>query len=237
MKLDLTPNQAEPKDESQSGEYTPILIGEGKKYKDVQTADQALIAKDEFIERLKKENQEAREEIRKRLDLEEFLKEMKTTPKNEPVSASNQGEQKPTDERDIEAIINSKLSTLQNETVKANNEAKVVAQLTAKWGQNYSNKLVEKVRSLDLSDDLVKQMAQTNPNALIKILGLEETQPTTRNHAPPQNTRTSSGTVGSQKNQAYYSNMRRTEPKKFWSTATQSEMHKMARELGDDFYK
>ena len=234
--LNLNPDHSEPNLTDTDDKWEPTLVGEGKKYKDLRTAEAALIAKDEFIERLKQESQEARAEIKKRIDLEDFIKEMKATPKQPNESASNQGEQKPTDERDIETIINSKLSALQTETAKANNEAKVVAQLTAKWGDNYSNKLVEKVRSIGLSDDLVKQMAQTNPNALIKILGLDEAQPTTRNHAPPQNVKQGTSQVGSKKNHAYYTEMRRKEPKKFWSTATQSEMHKVARELGDEFY-
>lgn len=226
--------------------YKDHLVGEGKKFKDEEALARAKYEADLFIQKVTAENEEMRKELATRMTLEEFWEKTKTTQgKTNEDHGDNRREESEAQKiapkpEDIAEMVRRELSTEKTKAQKAENVEYVRSELTKTWGPNFQERLVRKAQELGSSVEFLGSMAETQPKAFLALMvGTPATgKPrTTDDYVPPRTTITTPSYSGDSRNFQYYEKMRKENPNQYWQPRTQNEMFKIARELGDAFYK
>lgn len=242
--------------------YVEALVGPGKKYKDIETLAKSVVDKDVFIETLKTESKQVREELNKRLTLEDFLD--KTAPKEQPNSSASKQvhNHEPVEREEIrepaprsasENIRPEQLQTMIKEIINAENTKSTRAtnidtvrmELEKTWGSNYVAQLQTKAKDLGVPTDFLDDMAARAPKAFLALVGVEESSKdrvdTSVINPPVGGKQTTfvenvSDHTNGIKNSAYYDRLRQTNPKEYFSSRVQVERHTNALKLGDKFF-
>lgn len=225
-------------------DYFTDLVGEGKKYTDQRAAGRALMEKDLFIERLKRENAGIRQELSSRAAIEDTLKKIdeKIQPRETPPNHGGDRvveQQAPTvDPQTLEAKIAELMNQRDTQRTLESNERAVQDRLRKVFGDNYQTHVSQKASELGVGTEFLSDLARRQPQAFFAILGVDENKPIDRQVVPPQATfRPTSGANG-MKTYSYYENIRKTNPSEYWKPAVQNEMFRQLEELGqEDFYK
>lgn len=225
------------------------LIGEGKKFKDVETAARSLLAKDAFIEQLKAENAQMRASLRGEQKIDEFLTKL-AAQNATPPKASNEGQ--PPENTDANQLNNTqppKGLTLtdveevflkrERERTEAQNLNTVLAKVKEAFGADYQTVLSAKAQELGMSADELLVEAKTRPAAFLKLVEADKVS-RPASGAPPRSQVNTSGFNAQnvpERTQAWYNKMRREiGDAKFFSPKIQNELHKDALRLGEAFF-
>lgn len=217
-------------------DFVADLVGEGKKYKDLNALAKAKIFADEHIKRLEAEAEERAKELDKRLVVEEMMAEIKAMAKApaqntnpEPKATSTTDEQVSKD--DIAKLVTSELMKLTEKQKQEQNLKQVADELTKVWGTDYSSALLRRSKELELTPEFMNQLASVNPKAFLRMV----VEPVTQlpNYTPPKGIRSDTKLTG-EKNYKYYQKIRKENPRLYASL--QMEMFKQAEKLGDSFY-
>lgn len=223
--------------------YFEALVGENKKYKDAPAAGRAIVEKDAFIEQLKRENAQFRDELKTKTSMEDFLTKIEasravpplnsTTQETTPVeTAPAKTEHKGLSQEDVERLLTEREVNRQKET----NLNKAKESLKQAFGANYSEVLKAKAAELGVSAEFLTSIAQTTPAALLTLVGADKA-PTMTNTLPNGSLRSSQPNAGTQgKKFADFEKIRKEDQRKYWSTAVQAEMHAEAQKQGEAFY-
>lgn len=216
------------------------FLGPDKKYKTEADVANALVEKDNFIERLKREAEEARQAARAApvndksqeiLDRLEALAKPPATERPAPSVTERVEAPKGLSESDIERVLAEREKRLK---AAANiNAAK--ADLKAKFGDKYSEVLTTVAKSNGLEVDDLETIAAKSPAALMKLFG--EIKPETP-FVPPassgQGDFTPSGAAHQKK--SYYDKLKTTNRNEYFSTRVQNQMYKDAMALKEEFH-
>lgn len=234
--------------------YFEEYVGEGKKYKDEIAAGRALIEKDLFIEQLKREAEEARQELRSRLSVEEALtklQERQTDRSGEATSHHNTGEgtQTKSTDVDIDKLVEEKLSAREKAAIEAARKSKeeenlstVKRRLTEVYGPNYASEVKKKAQELGVSTQFLTEAGAREPNALFKLLEVDNQKGyrDITDSAPPPSRVNTTATTNSQsgvRDSSYYDRLKKEDPKRYWSAQVQNQRHKDALALGERFFQ
>lgn len=221
------------------------LVGEGKKFKSVEDLAKGKVMSDRFIEQLKQEAEDLRNELKTRITLEEFMTKVNTpatTQNTDPAHNQNPASEKPTSAmtpEQLEQLLDKKLQERESANVQRQNLNAVKQRLQEAYGPNYVTTLDEKAKSLGLSRDFFNNLAATQPNALFAMLGVDRQKRQEPGlFTPPP----SSASISSRSNtpvdrtEAFYNNLKKTNPTEYWSASTQAQMHRDAIRLGEKFF-
>jgi hypothetical protein len=245
----------EPTPVSPEKNYLEDLVGEGKKYASVEDLARSRIEADQFIERLKGENQGIREELKTRATLEAFMDRMEqqkpvsqvaenqqSTTQNTP-PAENAGEQ--ISQEKLESLLEKKLSEREQQSTQTRNLQQVTEQLQKHFGADFQRHLKQKASELGLGEDFLDGLAKTQPRAFTALLGIDgepsqkpedqmfnQTAPVTQQNTTAQRL----GTPVGLKNKAYFDKIKRDDPDRYWSVSVQNELHREALAQAEDFY-
>lgn len=235
--------------------YLEDLVGEGKKFKSPQDLARGKYESDQFIERLQGELSGIRDELKTRMTLEEFMTNMASETK--PSESQQPNNQTPNSgepavepskstisPEDIESLLDSKLSQRDAERQVSNNLETVRNQLVQHWGPNYKSSLEQKAAELGLGEAFLNDLAQKQPTAFIKLVGIEGTPSQTETlfdgTAPNSSVNTSSlvnpQNSSGRKDQNYYKKLKDSNPDAYWSVSIQNEMHNEAQKQGESFF-
>lgn len=222
--------------------YLEELVGDGKKFKTPEDLARAKAESDAFILRLQNETKALRDDLNARQRLEDLLDKMQngqTTNTN-----SNQNNQHG-ENNEGTALTPDRITAMVEETVlkreqaarSAQNLAEVRSTLTQHYGSDYLNRLTSAASDLGVTNEFLNNLAASQPKALYRLLGVGQKQDTTL-FAPPRSTGSvqSSGPTGGERDQTYYSKLKATDSKAYWSPKVQNEMHKDAMRLGERFF-
>ena len=235
-------------------DYTAVLVGEGKKYKDQNALAFSRLKADEHIARLEREQNELRQELDKRLALEQLIEKIEskanqTPPKQvdeqgmapQTVShnqndSNNKGENAMS-KQDIATMVQEMLSQETSKITQEQNVSKVQEELKKVWGNSYSSTLTKKQEELGLSKEFLSSVAAKSPEAFLKLVGARDKPSNSIDVAPPRSSVGSSNhqNVGNEKNYAYYRKMQKENPRLYYSPKVQLEMHNDALRLGENF--
>lgn len=232
----------------QSTETTPEvkiddLVGEGKKFKTVEDLAKGKLEADRFIEKLTREQAELRNELNTRIGLTEFLDQIKnsTTQQNQP-SGDNQvrnGGENATalTPEQIEELLDRKLTAKEQARIASENLKVTKQKLAEAFGPNYVNKLNEEANNLGLSKEYMNNLAATAPQALFKLLGVDNRAQPQDLFTPPSNGfRTPTANAPVERTQSWYDQLKAKDPKQYWDAKTQVQLHKDAIRLGERFF-
>lgn len=180
-----------------------LLVGEGKKFKSVEDLARSKIEADNFIEKLKSELKGLREELDKRMGVEELYEQLVANQSKDNASDSTneevtvpsnldntksgeeavENQATPQNPNDIESLVEKVLKEkTEKQRIEENNKV-VLASLRKAYGEKAGEEFKKGVESLGLSEDAVNTLVKDNPKALLKLLGVEEVKDKT-NPAP-----------------------------------------------------
>ncbi len=144
------------------------------KYRDLNTALQALQASQEYIPTLKTQYDAEKAEAQR---LREEVARLKTI--EETVAALTQRQQAPSgtppvglDEGQIAELVNRTLTAKEQQATQASNLASVVSTLQQSFGADAEKKFYEKAQELGMSQAEINTLAAKNPKAVLSMLGV-----------------------------------------------------------------
>ncbi len=229
-------------DNSQAN-YVEQLVGEGKKYASVEEAIKGLAFAQDHIKNLEQEQAALRDEYNKALTTAEVLERVRERqPPTPPVTPPAQVTPTPpvAETPDLDERIRDNIrKTREEETLKAN-ITEVATRLVAIYGsEEKANEVVKaKAAELGVSVEFLQDVAAKSPKALFAQLGVSVDSLNT-NIAPrseinvgisPNRGAPKPGTM------AAYEELRKTDPKMYWTPRIQTQLHKDALEKGSAFY-
>lgn len=218
------------------------LVGEGKRYSDPDTAAAALLEKDRFIEQLKNEGAELRQELRSRTNLEEIVGKLKpATPAPTPLPS---GETAPLAREpvvepavDLEEKFREFLAAERSKDTATTNVNKAKAGLIERFGSDYASTLKTIAAELEVSEAFLNDMATTSPTGLLKLVDSVKkpaqppvNPPRSRDAGPVPN-------AAGRRNKAYYDDLRRNDINLYLSARIQNQLYQDAMQQGESFYK
>lgn len=226
------------------------FVGEGKKYKTLGDVAKALVNKDTFIEQLKNENKLTRtaqerlqDELKTRKTLQEFLDQMNSNnkdsqpPAKEPISHGESDETTLTSES-IKQLVEQTLAEKSAAQREQENLDLVKQNLIKAYGPRYEAKLRERTQELGMTEQDLTAMAMRTPKAFLTLV-----VPASSNSGlftPPTSSVNSESFKPRSGNRtwSYYENIRKTNPREYYSPRMHNEMMAQLTSLGDDeFYK
>lgn len=239
--LDQGVNQQQEEDNptAQIPEELANLVGEGKKYKTVEDALKSVPHSQEHINRLENELSELREDLNKRLNSEETLKQILEK------QQGSEGQETPSDPVTPDAIkdlVKSTYEELTQEEKQKQNIQTVESALESKWGDKTVETLKAKANELGVSVQFMRDTAAHSPTAFFNLVGMNGATTNPDHTTAPRNSDVNTTAMNENPSvrpntYRWYQQLRKSDPKAYYNPKTQMQMHEDARKFGDDFYK
>jgi hypothetical protein len=220
-------------------DYLTELVGEGKKFKTPQELALGKAEADAFIERLKLETQELRNELSTRVKYEEFLDKLNSAQlsNSQQPSGDDQQQQKPAmSPEEIARLVATQINQTEAQKTAQQNLALVENRLREALGPNFASKLRQQAAELGLSDQEVKNLAETKPKALFRLLGLDSDRPNEQFAPPPKTQVTGFAPTGQKRGKSYYDEIYKTDPTRYYSPEIYNERYNLIKEIGIEAY-
>ena len=215
------------------------FVGEGRKYKSAEEALKSIPHAQSHISQLEEELKQLKEDLDKRLTAEEALKEIQERAGKRDHDQQSESSFDPDTLKNLAKEAYQELTTEE----KYNRNLQTASdKMVEQYGDmNKARQALEgKAKELDVSIEWLMDTAQKSPQSFFKLVGLEAKQgPAVNTSRGNSSTNTESFESSSVKPYSYkwYQKMRRDNPREYYNSRTQMEMHRKAKELGDDFYK
>ena len=217
------------------------LVGDERKFKSVEDLAKGKLESDKFIEQLQTEMSGLRTELDKRLTTEEVLAQIKES--QTTVQQPGENTTPSLSEDKLEELVKKTLVSTRTEETKQGNLKAVDNKLIEMFGDKAGNWLVTKSQELGVSPGFLEDVAKTSPSAFFNTVGLSnsniQSNPSVTtssvNTETLQNvTQQQTAQVGTKK---YYDEIRKENPRKYWTPEVQNQILKAREELGSDkFY-
>ena len=231
----------DPGNENNDNNPFETLVGDGKKFKTPEDLAKAKIEADSFIDKLKGELQEMRTELQSRLTLEEMMDKIKPQEPAGEMPTTTQQEPGPSEAKEVnlQEEVRRLLSEEKSKEQRTQNIETVRSTLKERFGSDYNNRLRSLSQELSVSEKFLSDMAATSPQAFLRLVDSSNQSRQTPTGAPPRSSMDVNTQMneGSRKNWAYYSNLRKSDPRSYFSAKVQAEIHKEAMRQGPKFYE
>jgi hypothetical protein len=223
------------------------LVGEGRKFNDVEALAKGKLEADKFIEQMKQENAALKADLEKQAyklgvtnKMEEMASESTTElldPNNNISGTSNTANTQPTSsEANIESLVEQTLRKREQESVAKNNIAIVESELAQTYGTEAAAVVQQKANELGLPISELQGMAAKSPAAFMQLMGQSAPKPSPLVQGSIR-TEGSTMQASSDKDFGYYQKLRRENSTLYYKPSTQRQMMADADRLGDRFYK
>lgn len=215
----------------------------GDQWSDPEVIAKGKIESDAYIEQLKQEIAVLKEQNTKSTKIDSLIssieqKAAETT--TAEAQSNNQGGANESNtktivsEDDIQVLIEEALTKKELRNTVRQNLEQVNSQLDQMFGTEADVRVGEKARELGLSKERLQEIASESPSAFFSLIGEKpkDLKPLTNGSIRTESVNMQSG---GKRNNAYYQNLRKTNPREF--AKQQGQMIKDRVELGDNFYK
>lgn len=241
------PAPATPTSEEAVQNFLEEYVGEGKKYKSVEELAKAKHHADKHIDELKTDLTSLKDFVA--AQFEQMANKRNEEPKG-PKEVDGERQPAPAappeaDGEDLEARI-AKILEERDETSRLQKNANLAQEVMIEHfgSQEEAVKAVrQKAEEMGVSPQFLADTAFRSPKALFNLMGINPDEkprtPTTPASSSDVNPRMMDKTNPNPKQgtMAYYDQLRRSDPKKYWSVDVQSQLMKDALERGSDFFK
>lgn len=216
------------------------LVGDGKKFKDVEALAKGKFESDIFIDTLKTEGrskdaeiQRLQDELKTRVTMQEFIDKVneRGLPDDQPHDPSRTQK---VQEVDIDKLLDNKLQQLSKKAQAEQNISSVQAELDKVWGANAKAKLRERAKELNISQEFLQSVAETSPKAFLELIK-PVSNTTNDNYVPASTVSVSTPPVG-QRNQAWYEKEMKKDKKLRLDPTFQKQMYRDAMKMGASFF-
>lgn len=237
--FDSTTDQTPAENTSEENQsFVAKLVAErGEKWSDPEEIAKGKLEADKHIAMLEQQLKDLNEDLGKTKAEQDYAKKLlETLQKQEPLAGTSEqspkqesgaGEENTTlDPSKLEELI---ARVLDNRTVEqraTDNRTKVDNYLQQTYGTEASKTVQEKAKELNLSVDYLKGIAEQSPDAFYQLIGAPKPQGSA---APPSGSVNSLATMQSgERTYAYYRELRKTNPTKYYSPSVQQQLFKDA---------
>lgn len=219
--------------------YLEELVGEDRKFKTPEDLARSKYEADLFIEQLKRETREMREELQKRLSLEEFADQFSKRTQQQADSSSNESEredqttQEQRTPQDIEAFLEQKLTEREKSQKAQSNLNSVFSEMEKRYGSAANKAINERAKELGVNVQFLKGIAESSPKAFLDLF--PQRQRDDFSPPPSEVNRPASSGSGAKKFKDY-EKMRKENPREYYTPRVQMEMFEQAKRQGEGFY-
>lgn len=217
------------------------LVGEGKKYADNPAVAKAIVEKDAFIARLLEEARRKEVDLQSALNTKAFedrmsaLEQAQLAERREP--PQREATQPPTPQVDIEDTVQKAIEAREQVNARNRNLINVKDKLVEVYGAEYPQRVKARAAELNISMERLNEMAADTPSAFFALIGLDSKRPV-EDVAPPATRHNSAAFIpnSGKKDNAYYQNLRKTNPSVYWTPAVQMEEYKELQRQGPEAF-
>lgn len=222
-------------DSSNQGADTPSsaldnLVGEGKKFKDVEALARGKAESDVFIENLKREMDGMREDLSSLLNSRDVLEQIK---KEKGTGSTFTGNTPSLKAEDISRLIQQEMSAVEKQRTAQQNIEVANNKLKEIYGDQAKQKIEDKARELGVGVDFLRDTASKSPTAFYNLVGVAQSQKPQPQQQPSMKQAVNTAGLGNistgedENSWSYWNKMRRENPTAYWSL----DMHKRRMEL------
>ena len=234
-------------------DYFPDLVGEGKKYATQSDLARGNIEANLHIANLQKNQEELRQDLARRIAIEEALTRLSTNNAN-PATQPNAGQPaaggtaqeltafKP---EDIAKLVQDEIAKKDTERTAQANVEYVQQELTKLWGKDLTANLQARAQVLGVTEDYILQMARTQPKVLLTLVTpvTQTAKPSSSLFSPTQAgissaalTSSNAGKKPDGESYSYWKELRTANPTLYHSVEGTKARHTAAIKHGPDFY-
>ena len=218
-----------------------IVEVKGEAFKDPQVLAKSKLESDNYIKQLESQLTDLRTELSKEEAAKKLLAELESR-RQAPNANSlpKQGETNPSDTKPelsedvIQRLVEETLSKRETTQTAKQNAKMVQDQLVQKYGTEAKTHVEKKAQELGMSFERLSALAAEAPTAFMSLIG--EPKP---EYKPPVsgtiNTAAGNFNNPTEKNWAYYQNLRKTNKQLYFDPKTQQQMMQDKMRLGDRF--
>jgi hypothetical protein len=228
--------------------FVDKLVGEGKKFKDIESLAKGKLEADNHINEITKTLNELREELSKQEYSKQLLEQLNKDKGSEtlaeqssPVtqSPSNTGNTTQSASDNIEALVEKVITEKERSRTVTQNISIVTEEMEKQFGDKASSILNSKSKSLNISVDRLKEIASESPTAFFQLIGVNSTNRTNNMSTITQSSiRSENFTSNSQERDFdYYQKLRKENRSLYYSPKIQNMLIKDRERLGNQFYK
>ncbi len=235
----------------QGGHFLDALVGDGKKFADVEALAHGKTESDLYIKQLQSENANMRSKISEQESvadmLDKALERQDTITSVEPIDVvsappNDSASQSALSQVDIQKLVDAQVNSRLNEQDKMANVQSVHDAAKAAFGDDYRTVLSDKAKTLGIGQDFLAGIAADQPAAFLKLMINDQETPSSTHQdlssgIPAPSTFAELPQVSSEKNYAHYSDLRKTmKASEYFSPKVQNEIFAAAKEQGEKFY-
>lgn len=237
-------NTSQNTDDGQTNWLEKVVEMKGEKFSDPNELAKGYAHAQEFIDDLKRQVAELREDLGKQDYMKEVLARLdaqQAPAGGENASSQNSGTDDPAHQPEISVeqikeLVSETLTEREARNTAAQNLAETDRKLTEAFGTDAKGRVEERRVQLGMSKERMKQLAEESPTAFMALMGEAPRKET--NQVPGSKVNTASGfnSNSNRKNWAYYQQLRKENPRLYYSARTQNELLQERKKQGDAFY-
>lgn len=237
-----TGDQPETPQINEDHDYLADLVGEGKKFKDLQALARSTLHKEMHIRNLEKENADFRQAVQQGLTREEFYEAIKSlqqpSPSN-PAPKADEPERNEVSVEQIQSLVRDSVNQTLTEKQQESNLVYAVTEAHKALGPNFQRLLKDRAKELGESEADLTMLARTKPKVFLELMVPKASDTPHIPSLPRSSVDSGKGTPsGSEvRNMSYYKKLKQTDPARYKSQATEIQMHKDAMTLGEKFFQ
>jgi len=223
--------------------FVAQLVGEGKKFKDVESLAKGKLEADRHIGEITRTLDELRAELAKQDYAKTLLEQMSKgsdagaeQPTPNTTSPSNT-ENTTQSASDIESLVERVITEKEKNRTLNQNLGVVSEEMEKKFGDKAGQVLKTRSQELGMSLDRLKEIAAESPTAFFQLIGVSAQKPSMA--AAPQSSIRSEGfnPNSADRDFDYYQKLRKENRSLYYSPKIQNMLIQDRQRLGDRFYK
>lgn len=231
---------AEPTPETTPNEGLGEFVGEGKKYATSEEALASVPHAQKHIAKLEKEAEELREQLSRASSIEEALARIEASSKD----SMEDGTDSPhISHEDVARAARQAVEEVDAAKAARSNLGKVKQKAVELFGASAEDKAALIATKLGMSAQEMRRLAETAPEAAIRLL-TDNTTVEVPDATPTSGKQTVSSealnakpdAAGVEGTYAYYEKLRKENPKRYFQSSVQKEMHEKAAADPDKFF-
>lgn len=216
------------------------LVGDGKKYRDLEELAKSRLAADQHIERLESEMKELRDSVSHQHTIKDLMDAFKKTQ-----TPTDTGSVTPLDDEGLQQKITQMMAEREAERTRNANRSEAEKLVQSRTDSDPKDFVSEKAKQLGLSEDQLWKLSEDSVIGFANLVGLGNSKPQGSAHSLPHrggDLTSSAGPVleiDGHKTKAYFDAQRRElGNKKFLNDrSAQLQMIRSREALGDKFYQ
>ncbi len=209
---------------------------------DVDALSKSWAHSQEHITKVESDAAELRADNIKRLSYEDLLSKLEQRRDSNADNGAEDHGNRNNEDVDLDALVdkrlNDRFNQFQQSTIQSDNRAFVRSELEKAWGSDFVEKLKTVTKELGKTEEQMNKLAGEDPQFLIRAVlgGNTQPKPIVNTSAPRSSISARTLPKGKSKYEEFKEVMK-TDPKKYQNVHFQNEMLRVAKEMGDDFYR